>query len=75
MALNANFRTRVVQADGFWMLQVGTPEGLWLEYHLASLPQARYFAAVFGLGPPSFPAPHLTYFQEPREKWRPKVAA
>lgn len=68
MAPRSNFRTRVVQDEGFWTLQVGTPEGLWLEYHYPSLPQARYFAAVFGLGPPSFPRPHLSYFKKPRRK-------
>jgi hypothetical protein len=58
-----SFKTKVMQGKGFWTLEVRTPEGLCLYYRYDNLPQARYFAAVFELGPPSFPTPFKTYFR------------
>ena len=66
----STFTTKVIQKQGHWTLEVGTPEGLCLEYRYASLPQARVFAAVFELGPPSFPAPFRTFFRKSRRMRR-----
>jgi hypothetical protein len=57
------FLTRVSEGQGFWMLEVKTPEGLCLEYRYASRAQARFMAVIFEMGPPSFPAPFRTFFQ------------
>ncbi len=65
-----SFKTRLRRRHGLWCLHVGTPEGLWLEYRYASLPQARFFAAVFVLGPTSFPRPYRSWFRGPTRRSR-----
>lgn len=49
--------TELFQEDGAWVVEVQTPAGMSLEYRYSSERQARYFAAVFSLGPSTLPTP------------------
>ena len=66
----ATFKTRVTTGREFCALEVTTPEGLCLEYRYGSQAQARYMAAVFELGPSSFPDPFRTYFRSQKKRGR-----
>lgn len=58
------------QEDGRWALRVKTPAGISMEYLYPSETQARYFAAVFALGPTTWPPPSRVIAIEPRKKPR-----
>jgi hypothetical protein len=66
----ATFLTRISEGQGFWMLEVKTPEGLCLEYRYGSESQARFMAVIFEMGPPSFPTPFRTFFQATSKRSR-----
>lgn len=54
--MNDSYVTELAPTGDGWQLKVKTPGGLSLEYSYASEQQARYFAAVFLLGPSRLPA-------------------
>jgi hypothetical protein len=54
--MNDSYVTELSPTGAGWQLRVKTPGGLSLEYTYASEAQARYFAAVFSLGPSRLPA-------------------
>jgi hypothetical protein len=54
--MNDSYVTELAPTGDGWQLKVKTPGGLSLEYSYASEAQARYFAAVFHLGPSRLPA-------------------
>lgn len=54
--MNDSYVTELAPTGEGWQLKVKTPGGLSLEYSYASEQQARYFAAVFHLGPSRLPA-------------------
>ena len=54
--MNDAYVTELAPTGDGWQLRVKTPGGLSLEYSYASEAQARYFAAVFHLGPSRLPA-------------------
>jgi hypothetical protein len=54
--MNDAYETELAPSGEGWQLKVRTPAGLDLEYSYASEAQARYFAAVFHLGPSKLPA-------------------
>lgn len=54
--MNDSYVTELAPTGDGWQLKVRTPGGLSLEYSYASEAQARYFAAVFHLGPSRLPA-------------------
>ena len=54
--MNDSYVTELAPTGEGWQLKVKTPGGLSLEYSYASEAQARYFAAVFHLGPSRLPA-------------------
>ncbi len=47
----------VVQEGRFWVVRIQGAGPNVFEYRYASQAQARYFAAVFALGPRTLPAP------------------
>ncbi len=51
------FRTELCRDKRSWALKVTTPSGDAYEYRYRSEKQARYFAAVFALGPTWLPQP------------------
>jgi hypothetical protein len=53
--MNDTYVTELAPTGDGWQLKVKTPGGLSLEYSYASESQARYFAAVFHLGPTRLP--------------------
>ncbi len=53
----ARITTRLARADDLWLVRVTGPEGEKLEYTYGSERQARYFAAIFQLGPARLPPP------------------
>jgi hypothetical protein len=55
-AMNDSYVTELAPTDAGWQLKVRTPAGLTLEYHYGTEAQARYFAAIFQLGPTRLPA-------------------
>jgi hypothetical protein len=54
--MNDSYVTELAPTGDGWQLKVKTPAGLDLEYRYATEAQARYFAAVFQLGPSRLPA-------------------
>ena len=54
--MNDTYVTELAPTGDGWQLKVKTPGGMSLEYSYASEAQARYFAAVFHLGPSRLPA-------------------
>ncbi|MBK7863785.1 MAG: hypothetical protein IPJ65_35305 [Archangiaceae bacterium] len=55
MMTNDTYLTELQPTADGWQLTVKTPGGLSLEYSYASEAQARFFAAVFKLGPSKLP--------------------
>ncbi|MBL8956325.1 MAG: hypothetical protein JNK82_36465 [Myxococcaceae bacterium] len=53
--MNESYVTELAPTGEGWQLKVKTPGGLSLEYRYATEQQARYFAAVFHLGPSRLP--------------------
>ncbi len=51
------YATELVPMEQHWALKVRTPGGLKLEYRYSTERQARYFAAIFSLGPTRLPPP------------------
>ena len=56
ITMNESWVTELAPTGEGWQLVVRTPGGLALEYNYSSEAQARYFAAVFHLGPSRLPA-------------------
>jgi len=56
VTMNESWTTELAPTGEGWQLVVRTPGGLALEYNYSSEQQARYFAAVFHLGPSRLPA-------------------
>ena len=54
--MNETYVTELAPTGDGWQLKVKTPGGLSLEYSYPTEAQARYFAAVFHLGPSRLPA-------------------
>ena len=57
--MTADMRVSVKKAGGRWQVAVTTGAGEVRRYHFLSKRQARYFAAVFRLGPTFLPATEL----------------
>ncbi len=51
------FTTRLTRSQDLWALKVTTPAGEKLTYRYGSESEARYFAAIFQLGPTFVPEP------------------
>ena len=64
--MNDAYVTELVPTDEGWRLKVKTPAGLDLEYRYATEAQARYFAAIFELGPSRLPAADRILPSRPR---------
>jgi hypothetical protein len=54
--MNDAYVTELAPTGDGWQLKVRTPAGLDLEYSYSTEAQARYFAAIFQLGPSRLPA-------------------
>ena len=54
--MNDAYVTELAPTGEGWQLKVRTPAGLDLEYSYSTEAQARFFAAVFHLGPSKLPA-------------------
>lgn len=54
--MNDQYVTELAPTGEGWQLKVRTPGGLSLEYRYPTEAQARYFAAIFQLGPSKLPA-------------------
>jgi len=67
--MNDSYVTELAPTGDGWQLKVKTPGGLSLEYSYASEQQARYFAAVFHLGPSRLP-PADRIMPPPRRRTR-----
>jgi hypothetical protein len=52
-----NFHSELTRDAEDWVLRVKTPAGIELEYRYGSEAQARYFSAIFALGPTQLPVP------------------
>lgn len=68
--MNESYVTELAPTGDGWQLKVRTPGGLNLEYSYASEQQARYFAAVFHLGPSRLPTADRILPPPPRRKTR-----
>src|SRR4051812_7612324 len=68
--MNESYVTELAPTGDGWQLKVRTPGGLSLEYSYASEAQARYFAAVFHLGPSRLPAADRILPPPPRRRTR-----
>lgn len=71
-AMNDSYVTELAPTGDGWQLKVITPGGLSLEYSYASEQQARYFAAVFLLGPSRLPAATRIVPPSPKRRSRSK---